>query len=298
MRILITGGTGLLGKALIDTAGSNYEIIATYLDRCALSDTSQVRYRKIDTRDEERNLRLFMDFKPDVVIHAAGIGSPDYAEQHKDEARAVNVGGTRTIIRNCEKFKTKLIYVSSNGIYAGDRAPYSETDDPRPINFYGRLKLESENLARKAAVQQAIARPILMYGWNHPFGRSNIVTMAFSRLKNGEKVFVYDDVYVNPIFSECCARAIWKIAEDENYDIFNLAGKDRVSIYELVLEAARIFGLDTGLIVPVKQGFFNELVKRPKDTTYNIEKMLNVLKVEPLVLKDGLRMMKKRRSPQ
>lgn len=296
MKVLITGGTGLLGKALIETAPKGCRIVATHMGKCGPGDTLRVKYVNMDVCDEKGNVALYKKFRPEVTIHTAGIGSPDYAQRHKKEARRVNVSGTKNILKNCERSGSSFIYISSNGIYDGGSAPYSELDAAHPINYYGRIKLEGEKVAKKCAVPCSIVRPMLLYGWNHPLGRQNIVTYALSKLEKKEDVFVYNDVFVNPIFAPSCARAVWKIVEDRIYEPFNIAGKDVVSIYRLVKHVAESFGCNPNLVIPVKQGFFNELVKRPKDTSYDTRKMQAILRIEPPSIKEGLDMMKRSRS--
>ena len=292
MKILITGGTGLLGKALIETVNSDYEIIATFLGNYDVEDNQQVKYKKMDIRDKDGYKNLFKGFKPNVIIHAASIGSPDYAEKNRNETWVINVDATQNIIENCEQFDAKFIFISSNGIYDGNNAPYCEESKAEPINYYGQTKLEGEIITKKAKITHAIVRPILMYGWNHQFERQNIITTSLSKLRKGEKLFAYEDVFSNPLFVKSCAKAIWKIIKEEKYETFNIAGRDRVSIYQFVKEAAKIFELNENLVVPVQQGFFNELVKRPKDTSYNTEKMQKVLQMEPISVSGGLFLMK------
>ena len=293
MKILITGGTGLLGKALIENNSDKVEMMATFVGDYDMKNTDQVRYQKLDIRDKDGYLRLFREFQPEVTIHTASIGSPDYAEKNKEETWEVNVGGTQNILSLCEEFDSKFIYISSNGIYDGDKAPYGEENKAEPINYYGQVKLEGEKVTKKAKVPYAIVRPILMYGWNHPFERTNIITLALSKLQKGETMYVYEDVYTNPLFALSCAEAIWKLIRLNKFETFNIAGKDRISVYEFVKKAAQIFGLSEKLVIPVKQGYFNELVPRPKDTSYNTEKMQRVLKLEPLSVSEGLSLMKR-----
>lgn len=292
MRVLITGSTGLLSKALIETRNQPYDIVATYVGNYIMPDSKDIRYLKLDVRDHEGHTRLFQEFLPDVVIHTAGVGSPDYAEQHREESYNINIGGTRNILSCCEKYNSKFVYISSNGIYDGERAPYGEDDIPEPINYYGELKLKAEKMVVDAGIPHAIIRPILMYGWNHPFERQNIATYCLSRLRDGEKVSVYEDVFLTPLFSQSCAKAIWKIIERQKYDIFNIAGAERASIYQMIMKMAGIFGLDENLVEPVQQGFFNELVKRPRDTSFRTIKMREVLGIEPLSLYAGFTAMK------
>ena len=120
----------------------------------------------------------------------------------------------------------------------------------------------------------------------------NIVTIALSKLSKGEKIFVYDDVYSNSLFVENCAETIWTIIAKKQYDVFNIAGKDKTSIYGLVVAAAKIFELNEDLVVPVRQGYFNELVPRPRDTSYDTDKMKKILNIRPLTLVEGLEKMR------
>ena len=260
-----------MGKSLIEAANNDYEVVASYFGNYDIADTARVRYSKLDLRDKEGHSKLFSEFRPQVVIHTAGIGSPDYAEKNKEETWSINVVGAQNIIKCCEELNSKLIYISSNGIYDGDNAPYGEDDEAKPVNYYGQIKLEGEINTIKSKVTHAIVRPMLMYGWNNKFERNNIITFALEKLKRGESVNIYENVFCNPISAEFCAEAIWRIIQKNIYDVFNIGGKDTLSLYQFVRTAAEIFGLGAGLVKPVQQDFFRDLVKRPKNTSYKIK---------------------------
>ena len=291
-RVLITGGTGLLGKALIEAGERTGDILATYVGDYDLPDRTGVKYSKMDIRDTEGFAALFQDFKPDAVVHTASIGSPDFAEKNKALTYEINVRGTAQIAALCLKHNAKMIYISSNGIYDGEEAPYAEDHTPRPINYYGQTKLDGEKEALKVEAKTAIVRPILMYGWPTEHERGNIVTLAIEKLSKGEKMAVYEDVFSNALYSVHCAEVIWRIIREGKYETFNIGGGERTSIYGLIVAAAKVFGLDEKLVEPVRQGYFNELVPRPRDTSYDTTKMERVLGIEPLNLKAGLQQMK------
>jgi len=291
MRVLITGASGLLGKALIEK-NRQHEITATYVGNYSMQDQSCVQYFKMDIRDRIGYAKLFKQYQPQVSIHTAGIGSPDFAEQNKELVSDINLNGTKNIAENCELFNSKLIFISSNGIYDGRQAPYGEDDRAEPLNYYGVIKLRGEEVVNETRIPHAIVRPILMYGWNYSFERANIVTQSLLKLQKGEKVYAYDDVYVNPLFNNNCAEVIWKMINDDKICDYNVGGADRVSIYQLICKVAEIFNLNKSLTVPVQQGYFNELVARPQDTTLKTEKMEKELGIKPLTLEDGLSSMR------
>lgn len=292
MKVIITGGTGLLGKYLIQGPLSNCEIAAIYVGDYFVEDYDNIRYFKIDVRDNDSQTELFNSFKPDVVIHTAAVGSPDFVEKNRALTWDINVRGTQKILANSERVNAAFIYISSNGIYDGENAPYSEDNIAMPVNYYGELKLQAEEAVKKSKLKTAIVRPILMYGWNHTFERGNIVTGSLAKLRQREKVFVYDDVYSNPLYADSCASAIWKIIAEDKYDTYNIGGAERVSIFQLIKKVADIFHLDQNLVHPVQEGYFNELVKRPSDTSFKTEKMEKELGLKPLSLDEGLRLMK------
>ncbi len=296
LKVLITGGTGLLGRSLVDIFKREHEIVATYVGRYAVANERNVQYINLDVQNIDGYEKLFAEFRSDVVIHTASIGSPDYAEKNKDITWKINVGGTKTILSLCEQYGSKFIYISSNGIYDGQHAPYGEDDVESPVNFYGEIKLEGEKVTAASKVISAIIRPNILYGWHHPSERSNIVTLALDKIASNEKFMAYDDVYVMPLFVRECAHAIRKIIQMERYETFNIAGRDRVSIYELIKKAAQVFGFDDKLVLPVGQDYFNSLVPRPKDTSYRTDKMEKVLLTSPILIEEGLSMMKKERK--
>ena len=297
-HILITGGTGLLGRSLVHKLKNNYEVTATYVGDYDIGNSDHATFVKVDVRDYNGNNAIFERKKPHVVIHTASIGSPDFAEKNKDLTWQINVEGTKSILSLCEKYDCKFIYISSNGIYDGEHAPYSEDDNANPINYYGRIKLEGEKITQMSGTTSAIVRPILLYGWNHPFERPNIVTLALEKLSRREPVMAYEDVFINPLYVEDCSEGILQIIERGRYETFNFAGKDRTSICGLLKKAAEVFNLDASLVLPVKQGYFNELVPRPKDTSYVTSKMEKELSLKPSGLNEGLILMKRQRKDE
>lgn len=294
MKVLITGGTGLLGKSLIETAPPGTGVTATAVTDPRGVVPESCRGVQLDVRDAAAVRKVVTEMHPQVIIHTASIGSVDYAQQHPEETRAVNVQGTAHLVAAAETVGAHLIYISSNAVFDGTRAPYREEDPVSPVNIYGELKVTAEGLVTACpTIPTAIVRPILMYGWNHPTERINPVTWVLRELAKGVTLPVVTDTYTNPLWAPSCAQAIWRVVALKARGVFHVAGRDRVNRYEFAVETAKIFGLNPQQLKPVTSEFFPEIAPRAPDTSYDTSKMAQVLGVPPVGLREGLEEMKR-----
>lgn len=292
MKVLITGGTGLLGQALLGgTTPSGVELSATYCSGSSPGKTT-VRFYRLDVTDSEAVMRLFNQVKPDAVIHTASIGSVDYAELNREESWDVNVGGTRNVARACHRHGAKMVFISSNAVFDGEHPPYTEMDVVCPINYYGELKVEGESVTKDASENVAIVRPILMYGWNDIGHRGNLVTFWLDSLEKGESVRAVNDVWSKPLQAENCAEVCWAILTQGRVGIYHVAGADHVTLYRFAIKVAVAFGYDPDLVKPVPGSYFRQLAPRPTDTSFVTDKMERELNVSPVGLEEGLTRMK------
>lgn len=290
-RIVFTGITGLLGGYFLKNRDLDYEIIGIVNRNLKRNSKS---FSKIDITSKESVLNFFGKIKPNIIVHAASIGNVDYCETHKNEAYRVNVEGTKNIIDAAENIGAKLIFMSSNAIYDGINYPYNEKSKARPINFYGKTKIEAENLIINSKVNYTILRLMTMYGWPQPEGRTNPVTWIIDKLRKGESINVVNDIYNNHLWAGQAADVIWKIIKNNtDMNIYNVAGKDCISRFELALKVAKVFDLNSSLVSPVDGSFFQNIVARPKNTCFNTAKIENEFKIKPLTVNEGLELMKK-----
>jgi dTDP-4-dehydrorhamnose reductase len=291
IKVLITGGTGLLGKTLLETLPPQVTPFATY-HSAPLPDSSVGEFLPLDVRRQSEVDKLVANVQPDVVVHAASIGSVDYTEKHPQETRTVNVQGTQYIVDACRQHRARIVFISSNAVFDGQNPPYDEQAPTNSVNYYGKLKIEGEQVVRQSGIPFVIIRPILMYGWPNPDRRANPVTWWVNSLEQGKPLKIVDDVYSKPLLAKNCAEACWAAILQERTGIYHVAGRDHVTLYEFALETARVFDLDESLITPVPSSYFPNIAPRPKDTSFTTRKMEQELGVLPIGIKDGLRYMK------
>lgn len=284
MRILITGGSSLLGRALQSTKPDEHDIHLTWYTNY----TGRPMYQ-MNISDRLQVAHIFERVKPEIVIHCAAVGSVDYAEQNYNEVYEVNVLGTRIIAKTCCNIGAKLIYISSNAVFGGDEPPYKEDDLRVPANCYGSIKRHAEDVTREAR-DWVIIRPFMMYGWPYPGGRPNWATIVIDKLSQGQPLKMVDDTYWQPSYAPDVARAIWQLL-DEDEQIYHVATTEVVTLYQFARQVAGVFDLDKSLLSPVPSDYFKTIAPRPRDTRFDLSK-ITARGIKLRGVKAGLKVMK------
>lgn len=290
-RVLITGGTGLLGRYLLETAPEEAEVAATF-HRNPPPQEGSGRFQPLDVRDGEAVEGLFRQLRPEWVIHTASVGSVDEAQRDPARVRAINVEGTRAVGEACLRHGSRLLYISSNAVFDGKHPPYKEEDPLCPLNRYGELKAEAEQWVRRSLPEALILRPILMYGWPLEGGRENAVTRWLKALEKGTPVQVSEETVSMPLWAADCARAVWTGLLRNKRGILHVGGADRVTMHEFAREVCRCFGQDERLLRPLPDGAFTHLAPRPKDTSFDLTRLRREFGIEPLGVREGLAQMR------
>lgn len=136
LKVFLTGGSGTLGKELI-CQSSTYEV-----DFIAPSSA------KCDVRDYDSVLSNILSFDGDLVLHSAALTNTKEIELDPSRAIDVNVRGTLNILKACEKLGKKLIYISTDYVFDGEKGHYKTTDPINPIGKYSKTKAAAELIIR------------------------------------------------------------------------------------------------------------------------------------------------------
>lgn len=292
-KVLFTGATGLLGRYFFSNIPPGYEVVGTFNTN---NFSKRKDFIKLDITNKDEVLKIFKEVKPDVVVHAASLGNVDYCETHKKKAYDVNVLGTKNVLSACKQIGAKIIFTSSNAIYDGENPPFSENSPINPLDVYGKTKIEGEKLIEKSNVPFVILRLMTMYGWPQYGGRNNPVGWVIEELQNKRKINVVSDIFNNHLYAGQAADIVWQlIKKNKRNEIYNIAGGECISRYELALRVAEVFNLDAPLIKPVTSNFFKSIAKRPKNTCFNTAKIEKDFNYKPLDINSGLRLMKNER---
>lgn len=249
MHALIIGASGFIGQylAMRLQEAPGYEVTGTYYSR--VPENWDYPCHRVELTDHGRLDEIFRLAQPEVVVHLAAIADVAAAESDPARATAVNVSATARIAQLCTRHQARLIYLSAEYVFSGDRGNYREDDIPQPNTHYGRTKWEAELAVAREASQWSIVRTSLVYGWP-PIGRQNVVTAIIDRLENGDKFYADSNSYRTPIYVEHLTGGIKQLVTDNHQGICHLAGVDWLSMYKFAGAVAQVFHLDANLIVP------------------------------------------------
>lgn len=272
MKILITGGSGFLGQYVNIELSKHHEILTLYhnLPR----NCSRLNSRKVDICDFEKLEEIFESFKPNAVVHLASISTPQKSNELPPKTvYGTNVTSTGNIAELCAKNNAKLIYTSTDLVYAGYRGSYlSEDSKLIPISLYAETKLMGEEKIKAAFDNYIILRTALMFGLGLN-GTSCFFHHMYDKLISGEKVKVFFDQFRSPLSVIEAARIINFLCElDTSNFILNFGGSERLSRYDLALLLCNGANLDKNLLEKISM---NELPDLPhvQDVSLNVEKL-------------------------
>ncbi len=194
MRILLFGKNGQLGWELNRTLMCLGELVA--LD-----------YPEVDFENPRDVIKVVNQTKPDLIVNAAAYTNVDKAEEEPDKARLINADTPGEIANWCKLHNAVLIHYSTDYVFDGTKgSPYTEEDEPNPLNVYGKTKLEGE-----IAVQQSGAPYlILRTAWVYSMRGNNFATKVLEWAKNSDVLRIVDDQISNPTW----ARALAEITAD------------------------------------------------------------------------------------
>ena len=290
MKILITGANGFLGHHLsIQLLEKGHTIIATGRGDCRLplANEKGFQYLSMDFTDPFAVHDVFEKCKPEIIVHAGAMTKVDECEQEQWQAYLTNVEGTVTMMMNAEEQKSFFIFVSTDFVFDGEKGFYKEEDSCRPVNFYGKTKLEAEDSVMEYEYDWAIVRTSLVYG--KPLaGRSNILTVVKDKLEKGEEYSVVNDQVRTPTYVEDLASGIVSIIEKKATGIYHISGQDELTPYEMARKVSEYLELDTSLIKKVTAVNFSQLAKRPENTRFIIDKAKKDLDYQPVSFEEGL----------
>ena len=257
MKVLLTGGKGMLGRTLVRELGGDFEVVPTDLPEADITDAAAID-------------AVIAGHAPDAVIHCAAMTAVDRCESERELAFLLNERGTANVAAACARHGIRLVAISTDYVFEGDSdRPYAESDRPTGgRTVYGQSKFAGEEAVRSICPNHVIARISWLYGAGGPS-----FVHAMMNLADGTRpvLKVVADQYGNPTSTVAVAHALRGILSRPNLcGMFHLTCEGEASWAEFAEEIFRLAGRKQA-VQPCTTDEFPRPAPRPKNS--RLEKM-------------------------
>ncbi|MGA8185893.1 MAG: NAD(P)-dependent oxidoreductase [Terriglobia bacterium] len=247
MKIAVTGSTGLFGHGLVEVISRRHTAFSVGRAEADITRFDEVR-------------ATFQKLRPDVVVHAAAIPSPDVCETDPAQAYLVNVHGTRHVAEAAKEVGAAVAYISTDAVYDGEKkTPYVETDPAISPTVYGRTKLRGERLVA-ALPTYWIFRVCLLFG---P-GKVNFIEKGLRAMAAGQPYVVASDQVGNALNTLDGAEKILEVVERGRSGLYHLTNSGTCSRYDIAKYAAEKAGVDASKLAGIPSDQMGRPARRLK----------------------------------
>jgi len=242
-KLLITGVSGMLGNNLAQFFKGQYEILGLYnRNRVDIGNISTLR---CDLGEKGAARLVIQSFKPDIILHCAGLADVDQCEHEPGLAETTNVLATRYLVEEIQDPETKLVYISSDAVYRGDKGNFTEQDEIAPQNQYGATKYRGE--LESLEFGNTLVLRTNIFGWNMTAKRG-LAEWILHNLLAGQQISGFADVIFSTIYTGELARIIDNAIRGHLTGIYNCGNRDSCSKYQFAVKLADQFDLDNSLV--------------------------------------------------
>jgi len=262
-KILLTGGTGQVG----------YELQATLKP---LGNVWAPGRQEFDLSDPESLRTKIQSYRPDLIVNPAAYTAVDQAESEQELAHTINAVAPRVMAEEAHKLGIPLIHYSTDYVFDGTKTePYTEEDEPNPLNVYGKTKLEGERAIQQAHDQYLILRTSWVYS---PTRGRNFYRTMLRLFQEKEEIRVVDDQIGAPTSAQFLAEETAEILgqlrskqqREDRWGLYHLVEGEAMSWYEFAqqiylreFESSQRRSLK---ILPISSNDYATKARRPRNS--------------------------------
>ena len=284
-KILVTGGSGLVGSYLLPHLNGKYDLYVT-TNKTPTICGKNIPLDLLQIQNVSVKIR---EIKPDVIINLAAFTDVDGCEINHDLSMQLNRDLVATLSKYVHDNSSYLLHISTDYVFDGNKGNYDEFDDVNPINWYGLTKLQGEKeiISKLRKDSWCIARISTPFGIHKQ--KLSFPSFVIEKLYKGESIRVLTDQFTSPTYTVNLASMLEEIIERRISGLIHASGASRLSRYEQALKICSIFGLNENLILKIRSNEMNWKAKRPKDSSLNVNKASNVLYNKPETFDQALK---------
>jgi dTDP-4-dehydrorhamnose reductase len=263
-QLLVTGASGQLGSYLLR------ELCRRGTPAAAWSGSRTgplfgVPLRPVDLTDPNAIATAFRKDRPEVVIHTGALARVADCFHDPERAHRLNTEGSAVLAGLAGAAGARLVYVSTDLVFDGERGRYRENDVAAPVSVYGHTKLAAEETVRRVP-RSLIVRVSLLFGPSLN-GRPSFFDEQIAALRAGRPVMLFIDEWRTPLSLATAARALVELAHSDVTGVLHVGGPERLSRWEMGQRLADFLGADPSALVAAQRDQLPAPEARPRDTS-------------------------------
>lgn len=267
-RIILTGAGGFVAGSIIHQADGLIELHAISRGP-ARTDKRSVFWHGADVQDPAAMAALFDEVKPDAVIHAAAIADIDISQANQEMVKRLNTDATGALAQLCAARGVKLIHLSTDNVFDGEKGRYIESDTMAPVNYYGWTKVWAEEAVHAAGGATVIARVALVMGLPVIGAGNSFLAKMIAAWREGKQVGVPDMEIRSPIDVISLGAALLELAQNSFTGTIHLGGSDILDRCTMARRIAAKLGYGEDLVYPNNPENIPGRAPRPRDVSFN-----------------------------
>jgi dTDP-4-dehydrorhamnose reductase len=237
-KIYIAGCGGMLGDAFYKVFSKNYEL------KCTDIDLNEPWLSYMDFRDYNSYFNDVSNFNPDYLFHLGAFTDLEYCETHQDETYATNTIAVENATHIANSLNIPILYISTAGIFDGEKDTFDDWDLPNPLGHYARSKFAGELFVKENCRRHLICRAGWMMGAG-PKKDKKFIQKIMNQLKNGKKeLFIVDDKLGTPTYTHDFANNVKLLLEKELWGLYNMVCGGFTGRSDVATELLKILGLE------------------------------------------------------
>ena len=242
-KVYIAGCGGMLGEAFYKQFSDDYIL------KCTDKDVNESWLSFLDFRDFDAYRNDVIQFKPDYLFHLGAYTDLEFCELNKEDTYLTNTISVESAVFIANELKIPLLYISTAGIFNGEKELYDDWDDPDPLGVYARSKYQGE----KFVIQNTNRYLVCRAGWMMGAGPSKdkkFVQKIMKQLKAGRKeIFVVNDKDGTPTYTHDFAKNVKLLLEKQYWGLYNMVCGGQTSRLEVAAEMLRILKLEKSVTI-------------------------------------------------
>ncbi|MFC1542947.1 SDR family oxidoreductase [Candidatus Neomarinimicrobiota bacterium] len=266
-KIYISGCGGMLGEAFYYTFRDEYDV------KCTDIDLNEDWLSYCDIRDLGGYFKDVKEFTPDILFHFGAFTDLEYCELHSEEAYLTNTIAVENAVKIANSLGIPVLYISTAGIFNGQKESYDDWDQPDPLGVYARSKYQGEKHVQQQAGRYLIFRPGWMMGGG-PRKDKKYIQKLMKQIKEGaSELFIVDDKLGTPTYTYDFARNVELVLKQELWGLYNLVCDGVTDRLEVATVLLSILGLSEKIkITKVSSDFFKDEYFAPRPSS---ERLIN-----------------------